>query len=150
MAEDQPKTSSAPTPSIPCSKPAKIYSIVGWCIAILIGLFLFFGAISSILLLDMAVEGSAKFGLDKGPLPAIGVALLISTLLYLIPPTAILGAILLTGYFGGAVAIHVRAGDPLLNMLVPVVFGMFVWLALYLRIPELRRMVPVRCLKCRP
>ena len=78
--------------------------------------------------LERMQEGPAwrtdHVGCDLGQVVVvIGVALLGSTILYLIPQTAVLGAILLTGYLGGAVATHVRVGDPLLNILVPVIFG---------------------------
>lgn len=141
--------SQTPDPTTPplnhCAKTSKICTIIGWILASIIGLFFLSGAINSIRLADMVVEGSAAIGLSSDRIPAIGVALLISTLLYLIPPTAILGAILLTGYLGGAVAMHTRAGDPVMICFVPVLFGVFVWLALYLRIPALRRLVPIHC-----
>lgn len=136
------------TPSLNhCAKASKTCRIIGWVLAAILSLFFLSGAINSIRLADFVVEGSATVGLSSERIPAIGVALLISTLLYLIPPTAILGAILLTGYLGGAVAIHVRAGDPAINCFVPVIFGVVVWIALYLRIPALRRLVPIHCHK---
>lgn len=143
-------TACATTAGTPCAKASKACRITGWVIAALIGLFFISGGINSILLVDMVVEGSQAVGLGPDRIPAIGVILLISTLLYLVPPTAILGAILLTGYLGGAVAMHVRADDPIINCVVPAVFGMFVWLSLYLRIKTLRRMIPIRCWKSCP
>jgi hypothetical protein len=75
----------------------------------------------------------------------LGAILLVSLLLYLIPRTAILGAILLTGYLGGAVATNLRLQNPLFsNTLFPVYFGMLVWFALWLRDPQLRALVPLR------
>jgi hypothetical protein len=68
----------------------------------------------------------------------LGVVLLDSTILYMIPRTAILGAVLLTGYLGGAVATHVRVSGPLFNILFPVAFGCMVWGGLYLRDQRLR------------
>jgi len=62
----------------------------------------------------------------------------------MIPRTAILGAILLTGYLGGAVATHVRVGEGLFPVLFPVVFGVLIWLGLYLRDERLRALVPLR------
>jgi hypothetical protein len=71
--------------------------------------------------------------------------LLVCTLLYAAPQTAVLGAILLTGYLGGAVATHVRVGDPLFShILFGVYVGVFLWLGLYLRDARLRALVPLR------
>jgi hypothetical protein len=70
--------------------------------------------------------------MDK--MPTVGTILLICTILYIIPRTAILGAVLLTGYLGGAVASHVRVGNPLFShTLFPIYVGIFIWLGLYLR-----------------
>jgi hypothetical protein len=70
--------------------------------------------------------------------------LLACTLLYVIPRTAILGAILLTGYLGGAVASNVRAGHPVFQCVFPVIFGVLVWAGLFLRDAALRDLVPLR------
>jgi hypothetical protein len=70
--------------------------------------------------------------------------LLASTVLYLIPRTAVLGAILLTGYLGGAVDVHVRAGEGWFSILFPVAFGVLLWGGLYLRDERLRTLVPWR------
>jgi hypothetical protein len=71
--------------------------------------------------------------------------LLVSTVLYLIPHTCVLGAILLTGYLGGAVATHVRVGHPLFtHTLFPVYFGVLLWAGLYLRDERLRALLPLR------
>jgi hypothetical protein len=76
---------------------------------------------------------------------AIGTLLLLCTLLYAMPATSILGAILLTGYLGGAVMTHLRAGDPLLtHVLFPTYLGSLLWLGLYLRDSRLRVLIPVR------
>jgi hypothetical protein len=75
----------------------------------------------------------------------IGCVLIACTLLYLIPRTSILGAILLTGYLGGAVATHVRIGDPLFShTLFPVYFGVMTWGGLYLRDSRLIALIPLR------
>jgi len=70
--------------------------------------------------------------------------LLVCTVLYLIPLTSVLGAILLTGYLGGAVATHVRAGEGLFSLVFPIIFGVLIWLGLYLRDDRLRALVPLR------
>jgi uncharacterized membrane protein YphA (DoxX/SURF4 family) len=73
----------------------------------------------------------------------LGIVEIVSTLLYVIPQTAVLGAILLTGYLGGAVATHVRVAD-WLHMPIPLVAGILVWVGLYLRDARLRDLLPLR------
>ncbi len=87
-------------------------------------------------------RGLTKFGYPAGLAPWIGLTLLICTLLYVVPRTAILGAILVTGYLGGAVATQVRVGDPW--FLFPVVMGVMAWGGLWLRDAGLREWIPVR------
>lgn len=88
------------------------------------------------------VEGTVKLGFQQSVLVPLGAVLVASTLLYVIPKTAVVGAILLTGYLGGAVATHVRAGDPLFShVLSPVYFGVVAWLGLYLRSAKVRTVV---------
>ena len=72
---------------------------------------------------------------------AIGIAELVSTLLYAIPRTSVLGAILLTGYMGGAIATHVRIGEP---FVVQAGIGVLVWLGLFLRDARIRELIPLR------
>jgi hypothetical protein len=110
--------------------------------------------ISTIIILFMLLDGAAKIARFKpyveGTVAAgfadhlvipLGFVSLITAILYAIPQTSILGAILLTAYFGGATATHVRLGQP---FWVPVLFGILTWLALYLREPRLRALVPLR------
>jgi hypothetical protein len=79
------------------------------------------------------VEATARLGYPESTIVGIGVTLLVCTVLYLIPRTAFLGAILLTAYLGGAVASNVRAGTPLFNMVFPMLFGAMAWASLVLR-----------------
>jgi hypothetical protein len=75
----------------------------------------------------------------------LGIILLISLVVYVIPRTSVLGAILLTGYLGGAVATNMRLGNPLfLYTLFPVYFGVLIWGSLYLREPRLRELIPLK------
>lgn len=106
----------------------------------LVILFLLVDAAGKILRLAPYVEGTAKVGYPPGSLVPLGIVLLVSTLLYAIPRTAVLGAILLTGYLGGAVATHVRMEQP---FVVPVVLGILVWGCLYLRDARLREILPL-------
>lgn len=84
-------------------------------------------------------EGLAHLGWTKEKMFAIGIVEILCCVVYLIPRTAVLGAILITGYMGGAIATHVRVDDP---FIIPIALPMAVWLGLYLRYPKLREMVP--------
>jgi hypothetical protein len=86
----------------------------------------------------VVVEATVRLGYSESAIIPIGVVLIICTILYLIPKTSVLGAILLTGYLGGAVATHVRVGEGMFPIIFPVVFGVLLWLGLYLRNPKLR------------
>ncbi len=88
-------------------------------------------------------EGFAHLGYDANLALTLGILELGSTVIYLIPQTAVLGAILLTGYLGGAVASHLRIGETG-TAFAPFIFGVLVWLGLYLRDPRLRVLVPFR------
>ena len=90
------------------------------------------------------VEGTVKLGYAESTIIPIGIVLIVCTVLYLIPRTAVLGAILLTGYLGGAVATHVRAGDGAFGVVFAIAFGALVWLGIYLRDERLRELVPFR------
>lgn len=85
-----------------------------------------------------------RLGYPERVIVPLGIVLLTSTLIYLIPRTAILGAILLTGYLGGAVATHVRAGQGWFEILFPVVLGILLWGGLMLRDDRLRTLIPLR------
>ena len=87
-------------------------------------------------------EGMAKFGYPKSTIVLVGTLELMSALLYVIPPTAVLGAILMTGYLGGAVATHVRIADP--GWPMAVIMGILVWAGLYLRDERVRELLPLR------
>ena len=84
------------------------------------------------------VEATVRLGYSESTIIPIGIVCLVCTILYLIPKTSVLGAILLTGYLGGAVATHVRANEGVFPIVFPVIFGVLLWLGLYLRNPKLR------------
>ena len=108
-------------------------------------LFLLMDAVGKFVKPDAVVTGTVELGYRESVILPLGIILLISVILYAVPKTAVLGAVLLTGYLGGAVATHVRIGNPLAtHILFPVYIGIFVWLGLYLRDPRVRDLLPLR------
>ena len=108
-------------------------------------LFLFMDAVGKLLKPAPVVEGTVQLGYPESVLLGLGIVLLACTVFYVIPRTAILGAILLTGYLGGAVATHVRVGSPLFShILFPVYLAVLLWGGLYLRDERLRALIPLR------
>jgi hypothetical protein len=105
-------------------------------------LFLLFDGVTKVLKSAAVLEASARLGYPEGVIPGIGLLLLACTLAYVIPRTAILGAILLTGFLGGAVATHVRVGAPLFPVAFSVAFGVLIWAGLFLRRSEVRALLP--------
>ena len=90
---------------------------------------------------DFLLEGFAKQGIPLHTMPAIGLAAFVAALLYVVPRTSVLGAILMTGYLGGAVFVHIRVDEPI--WFVPVIFGILTWGGLYLRNERLRTLIPL-------
>ncbi|QDT37736.1 DoxX family protein [Stratiformator vulcanicus] len=123
------------------SKPSKAASIVGWVLTVLPALMLFASAGFKLSMAEDVRKSFTEFGYPESAIIPIGITELICTVLFLIPQTAILGAILLTGYMGGAIATHVQAGDP---FYVQAAIGVVLWIALYLREPRLRSIAPWR------
>lgn len=116
----------------------------GWVITGLTVLFLLFDSVSKILKASAAVQGTVQLGFPPSVLVGLGITLLSCTVLYALPRTAVLGAVLLTGYFGGAVATQVRVGNSIfLYVLFPVYFAILMWLSIYLRLPRLRSLLPL-------
>ena len=90
------------------------------------------------------IEGFVRLGYPESLALGLGILELACTAVYLIPRTSVLGAILLTGYLGGATATHVRVGDPFSMFIIPVILGVLVWGGLFLRDPRLRALIPLR------
>lgn len=108
-------------------------------------LFLLFDAAIKLMMVPAVVEGSELLGYPPESMFGIGLTLLACVILYIIPRTSVLGAVLLTGYLGGAVATQVRVGNPLFShTLFPIYVAAFAWGALYLRDPRVRRLLPLR------
>jgi hypothetical protein len=116
----------------------------GRIISVLVVLFMLFDSITKILKLPMVVDATVKVGYPASTVLPIGVTLLVCVILYIIPRTSVLGAILLVGYLGGAVASDVRASQPALNSALAITFGVLTWLGLYLRDLRLRALVPLK------
>ena len=122
--------------------PSRAASRTGTVLTVLLSLFFLFDAVPKLLQVSFVVEATQQMGFAASAVPVIGAVLLVCLALYLVPRTAILGAVLLTGYLGGAVCAQLRIEAPLFStMLFPVYFGIVVWVALYLRSPQLRRVV---------
>jgi DoxX-like family len=116
----------------------------GRVISALCILFLFVDSIMKIFMLESSMQASNQIGWPVNCVQGIGFVLLGCTILYLIPRTSILGAILLTGYLGGATSIMVRAQNAGHPYLFPIFFGILVWLGLFLRDEKLRMLIPVK------
>jgi hypothetical protein len=126
------------------NRPSKAIFWTGTIIRILCILFLLFDAGSKIARAKAALEGSGQLGWPEPAVQGLGILLVVCTILYILPRTAVLGAILLSAYLGGATAIMFRAevqGHP---YFFPVVFGILVWAGLFLRDEKIRALIPFR------
>jgi ABC-type transport system involved in cytochrome c biogenesis permease component len=108
-------------------------------------LFLLFDSSTKLLQVEAVMKAAAQIGYPPSTMFPIGLILLVCVVVYLIPRTAVLGAVLLTGYLGGAVATHVRVGDPLLShTFFPIYFAVLIWGGLYLRDRRVRAAIARR------
>jgi hypothetical protein len=107
-------------------------------------LFLLFDGVAKLFKPAEVMEACARLGIPEDIVPGLGVLLLACTLAYAFRPTSVLGAVLLTGYFGGAIATHVRAEGLAFPVAFATGFGVLVWVGLFLREPRLRALLPVR------
>lgn len=123
-------------------KQSKVMTWSGRILTAFVGLMLLFSATMK---LQNAPEVSeqmvGKFGYLKETIPTIGIIEATCALIYLIPQTTVLGAVLLTGYLGGAIATHVRVSDAFVG---PLIGGILVWLGVFLRDPRMRSLLPFR------
>jgi hypothetical protein len=106
-------------------------------------LMLAFSAFMKFLMPPDAVKGFSQLGWPQHLALPLGILELSCAIIYMIPRTSVLGAILVTGYLGGAIATHVRVGENA-NIIAPAVLGMLAWLGLYLRDRRLRALIPLR------
>jgi DoxX-like family len=114
---------------------------IGRTLSALAVLLFLFTAGFALLKPAVAAQGSVQYGYPDGVLQRLVIVEIACAILYAIPRTSVLGAILLTGYLGGATATHVRVGEP---PFVAIIVGIVVWLGLYLRDERLRALVPLR------
>ena len=127
------------TDTAPVGRGARI---AGWVLTGLVALFLLFDSVTKLMRVPMVVEATQQMGFPESTVPIIGGMLLVCLVLHLVPRTAVLGAVLLTGYLGGAVCAQLRIEAPLFStLLFPVYTGILVWLGLYLRSAALRALV---------
>ena len=113
----------------------------GRILSLIPALMLLFSASMKLMHGPQVVEGFKKFGYSEGVITPLGVVEILCALLYAIPQTSVLGAILCTGYLGGAIATHVRAGE---GFAAALILGVIVWAGLFLRDRRLRVLLPLR------
>jgi DoxX-like family len=127
------------TTTAPISRAA---SRTGMVLTVLLTLFLLSDCVTKLVRVPGVVEATVQMGFPAWSVPVIGAVLAVCLALYLVPRTSLLGAVLLTGYLGGAVCAQLRIEAPLFStMLFPVYVGIVAWVALYLRSAQLRRLV---------
>ena len=127
--------------------PGRAALIAGWILSGMLIAFLIFDGAIKLVPLQVVLDTSKELGLpaDIASARILGILTLVCTALYTIPRTSILGAILLTGYMGGAIATHFRMGNPLFShLLFGLYLGLFAWGGLYFRYPWLRRVIPLK------
>ena len=132
-----PQSTLTPT----ASGPSKTAKIIGWIMGIVPVLMLLMSAGMKFSQNKQVTDGFEHLGWPARLAIALGILELACTFIYLVPRTAVLGAILLTGYLGGAIATHVRIGE---GFIPPVMLGILLWGSLYLRDPRLRALIPFR------
>jgi hypothetical protein len=124
---------------------AKWMTWTGWALSALVILFMIMDLTMKFMALPIVISTTEGLGWPGSSVTPLAIILLVSTALYAYPKTSVLGAVLLTGYLGGAVASHMRIGSPLFShILFGVYLGVFAWAGLYLRSPRLRALFPLR------
>ena len=107
-------------------------------------LFLLFDGVGKVMKVAPVLEACARLEVPERVIPGLGAVLIAGTLIYAFPRTSLLGAIVLTGYLGGAAWTHVRMGGPAFPIAFPGLVAALIWGGLYLREPRLRALIPVR------
>ena len=138
--------SAAPVDAPPTAPaPGRAAARAGWVLTALVSAFLVFDGVMHLLRPAPVVEATERLGFPPDSVIVMGVVQLLCLALHLLRPTSVLGAVLLTGYLGGAVTAHLRIEDPLLSAtLFPVYVGTAMWVGFWLREPSIRAMLPLR------
>ena len=124
------------------TEPSKVQRWVSYILSALPILLMTFSSLMKLTRQPMVMEGFAKGGLSADLVVVIGCLELLCVLVYLVPATAVLGAVLTTGYLGGAVFVHLRAHEA--TAIVPFLLGVFAWGGLYLRDARIAELLPMR------
>jgi hypothetical protein len=137
--------SHAPKTAALDSRPSSKALWAGRILSGLAVLFMLFDATIKVLELPVAIQGTTQLGYPESVVFGLGIVQLVCLAVYLFPRTSVLGAVLWTGYLGGAIATHVRLGNPLFShVLFPTYVAAFLWLGLWLRDERLRAVLPFR------
>jgi hypothetical protein len=123
---------------------AKKMTIAGRVLTLAVAAFMIFDVSYDLMQAQAAVDANRALGIPADVVLPVGIIGLVCTLLYVFPPTAVLGAILLTGFLSGAVITHLRIHGDMVDMGENVLIGMVVWAALWLRDPRVRWILPLR------
>ena len=121
--------------------PSKTATGIGWILTFLAGGMFIMSATMKLMAPPPVLQMFSHLGWQAGDLVPLAILEITCALLYLIPPVSVLGAIVLTGFLGGAIATHVRIGEP---VVMHIFIGLFIWGGLYLREPRLRELLPLR------
>ncbi|WP_338870047.1 DoxX family protein [Myxococcus stipitatus] len=132
-------STAAPVAAASTPKPWSLW--LGRVFTALVAALLAFSGVMKLTQSPEVLQGFERFGYAPSAVFTIGLVEVLCAVLYLVPQTAVLGAILVTGYLGGATATHVRIGDP---FFAPVLLGVFAWGGLFLRDARLRALLPLR------
>jgi hypothetical protein len=114
---------------------------VGWIVTVVLSLLLLFSAVMKLVGGPEVKEGLAHLGLPERLVVPLAILEAACTVLYLIPATSVLGAVLLAGYMGGAICTHWRVGDP---FYLQILIAILIWVGVYLREPRLHALIPLR------
>ena len=121
---------------------SKKMKITGWVLSILAILLLLADGFGKLIKPEPVVKATLELGYHENTITTIGILVIICAIIYAIPRSALIGAILLTGFLGGAIATHFRINNPLFShTLFPVYILLFIWLGLYLRSASLRKLL---------
>jgi DoxX-like protein len=130
------------SPAIQLASPSKAALWTGRVMSALPVLMILFGSVVKLMRLPSVVEAFTRIGMPERLILPVGTIELLCCVIYVIPQTAVLGAILMTGLLGGATITGLRIGDP--SYPLPVILGMLAWGGLFMRDPRLRELIPMR------